>query len=79
MEIVAGVKVVIVLVRCAQSLLLCEDISTGHLRFEDIQDCRQRLPALVASEQRNHGPSSSVIRRCRFLLEHAPNGFSCTG
>jgi hypothetical protein len=74
MEILSGVKVVVVLVRCAWSLLACEEISTNHLRFGDIEDCWSRLPSLIAQEQRNHGRPSLVMGRCHFILEHAPKG-----
>jgi hypothetical protein len=66
-----GIKVILALVRCSQSLLLCEDIDTHRLRFSDIEDCMRRLPSIVRGEQAKQDAQGSVIilGRCRFQLD----------
>jgi hypothetical protein len=66
---VSGVKVVVVLVKCTQSLLFCEDIDTQHHRFADIEECTTRLPGLIAEAARTAGLERVVMDRCRFQLD----------
>lgn len=59
--------VVAFLVRCTESLLICEDIPTEHLKFRDIPDCRRQLPVLIETAQaRLFG--QVVMGRCHYLL-----------
>lgn len=65
----SGIKVVAYLVSCTQSLLLCDDISTEHLRFTDAGECRTRLPAIIHDEQERVGPNLVVMGRCRYVVD----------
>lgn len=66
-------KIVAFLVRCTESLLICEDIPTDHLRFRDMPDCTQQLPSLIDRMQsRLFG--QVVMGRCHYLLgKSVPN------
>lgn len=65
-----GVKIVAVLVRCAETLLLCDNIDSERLRFSDIEDCTARLPALIREAQAAAEDTRTVVMgRCRWLLE----------
>ena len=68
----SGIRVVAHLVRCAADLLLCNDIDTGHLRFADAEECRNRLPVIIGEFQRVSVPGDVVMGRCRFQLERPP-------
>ena len=61
----AGIKVVVALVRCAADLLLCDDIDTDHLRFADAEECRNKLPAIISEHRRTGAPDQVVMGRCR--------------
>jgi hypothetical protein len=63
-----GIKVVAVLVKCTQSLLLCEDIDTSTQRFTDIEHCTQLLPQLMAGAREEVGPRWVVMGKCKFQL-----------
>lgn len=71
-----GVKIVAVLVRCAESLLLCETVDIERLRFSDIENCTERLPALIREVQAAAEVTSRavVMGRCRWLLEEPGSG-----
>jgi len=64
-----GIRIVIHLVRCTQSLLICEDLNTDHLRFRDAAHCEAQLPILIEAATRQGPPSSIVMGRCRFMPE----------
>lgn len=70
----SGIRVVLHLVRCSQSLLYCDDIDTAHLQFRDVPACEERLAALVAAETDRLPDRPVVMGRCRFLaaLPEAP-------
>ena len=68
----AGIKVVAALVRCAADLLLCDDIDTDHLRFNDAEECRSALPAIIRQFRDASAPDQVVMGRCRFLAERVP-------
>jgi len=77
----SGIRVVIHLVRCTQSLLICDDINTDHIRFRDAAHCESQLPALIEIATRQGPPKSVVMGRCRFVLEQPappPNGAART-
>jgi hypothetical protein len=63
-----GIKIVAVLVKCTQSLLLCEDIDTSTQRFADIEHCTQRLPQLMDGVREEVGPTWVVMGKCKFQL-----------
>jgi hypothetical protein len=69
-----GIKVVVVLVKCLGTLLLCEDIDTRSLSFEDFEECSSKLPALIEQERRGADAGMVVMGRCRVRLEepHRP-------
>ena len=62
-----GIKIGLHLVRCGQSLLICDDIDTAALHFRDMADCEGRRPAIIEHFART-APVQFVIGRCRFLL-----------
>lgn len=63
----AQVRVVLFLVRCSQSLLICDDISTEHLRFADMDECtEQRLRHIQAAQKQF--PNEVVMGKCRYLV-----------
>jgi hypothetical protein len=68
----AGIKVVAALVRCAADLLLCDDIDTDHLRFNDVEECRRALPAIISQFRGASAPDQVVMGRCRFLADRTP-------
>jgi hypothetical protein len=65
----SGIRVVIHLVRCTQSLLICDDLKTDHLRFRDAAHCQAQLPILIEAARRQGPPTSVVMGRCRFMPE----------
>jgi hypothetical protein len=65
----SGIRVVIHLVRCTQSLLICDDLNTEHLRFHDAAQCEAQLPKLIEAATRQGPPASVVMGRCRFIPE----------
>jgi hypothetical protein len=67
-----GIKIVAVLVKCTQSLLICEDIDTSAVRFADIEHCTQGLPQLIAAARQEAGTSWVVMGKCRFRLDTDP-------
>lgn len=62
-----GIRIVLHLVRCTQSLLICDDIDTASLRFQSMTDCEQQRPALIAALGRAE-PNQVVMGRCRVLV-----------
>jgi hypothetical protein len=68
----AGIKVVVALVRCAADLLICDDIDTNRLRFTDAENCRNALPAIISELQRRGAPDQVVMGRCRFMTDSGP-------
>jgi hypothetical protein len=68
----AGIKVVVALVRCAADLLLCDDVDTDHLRFADAEECRNKLPAIISEHRRAGAPDQMVMGRCRFMADRTP-------
>src|SRR5256885_1559000 len=67
----AGIKVVVALVRCAADLLICDDIDTNRLRFTDAENCRNALPAIISELQRRGAPNQ-VMGRCRLTTDSGP-------
>ena len=65
----SGIRVVIHLVRCSQSLLVCDDLKTEHLWFHDAAQCEAQLPMLIEAATRQGPPPSVVTGRCRFITE----------
>lgn len=64
----SGPVVVIHLVRCWQSLLDCNDIPTGHLRFADPPECEAAIPALIAVHANRDRDQPIVMGRCRIII-----------
>lgn len=70
----SGIPIVVFLVHCNQSLLLCNDIDTRHLAFADIAVCRAALTRIVEDYQRRLGDRPVVMGKCQYrLLEPAPD------
>ena len=69
----SAVRIVVHLVRCTQSLLLCDDINTDHLRFRDAAECSAALPALIAAYEKQDLRHPVVMGRCRFMPPAAPD------
>lgn len=63
----SGIFVLMQLVRCSHSLLICEDIDTAHLRFRDAADCNHMLPAMIAQHTNLESEYPVVMGRCRFI------------
>lgn len=61
----SGLHVVAFMVRCAQNLLICDDLYTGHLQFASVEQCRSELPQLIEEADT---PQSVVMGKCRYLL-----------
>jgi hypothetical protein len=61
----SGIHVAVFMVRCAQNLLICDDLYTENLHFASIEDCRHELPQLI---EKADTPRSVVMARCRYLL-----------
>lgn len=61
----SGIHVAVFLVRCAQNLLICDDLYTEDLHFASMDQCRSELPQLIEEEDR---PRSVVMGKCRYLL-----------
>ena len=64
----SGIRVVVHLVRCSQSLLLCDDIDTDHLHFGNVAECQAALPALIVKHEQIDAQKSVVMGRCRVML-----------
>ena len=62
-----GIRVVVHLVRCTQSLLLCDDIDTDHLHFGNVAECQAALPALIFKLEQIDAQKSMVMGRCRVM------------
>jgi hypothetical protein len=66
----SDLRVVAFLVRCTQSLLVCENIDTDAFTFDDMAECQSRLPALIervrVEDEVNEG--QLIMGRCRYLL-----------
>ena len=69
----SGIFVVAFLVRCGQSLLLCEEIDTRELRFRDMAACRAQLGDLIAGQWQSAGAARVVMGKCRYLLVDPPH------
>ena len=69
----SGTYVVAFVVRCSQSLLLCDDLPTEHLRFTDMAACSAQLPILLAEVQEAF-PGQVAMGRCRYLLQKQQTG-----
>lgn len=63
----SGVRIVIHLVKCSESLLICDEISTEHLRFADMTECATELPKLIQFAQ-SHLQRQVVMGRCHYLV-----------
>lgn len=61
----SGIHVAVFMVRCAQNLLVCDDLYTENLHFASIEHCRNQLPQLI---ERADTPRSVVMAKCRYLL-----------
>lgn len=64
--------VVVHLVRCSQSLLLCDDIPTDALRFADPPACEAALPGLIAEHSGRDSAMPVVMGRCRIMIPSPP-------
>ena len=65
----SGIHVVVFLVKCTQSLLLCDDIETSTHIFRDMGDCQARLESVIQVAQTSAGGNFVVMGRCRYLLQ----------
>jgi hypothetical protein len=65
----SGVVVFAALARCAEGLLLCQDVDTSRWPFVDAAECAARLPALIEEAQRSSEPGRLVMGRCRYALK----------
>ena len=61
----SGIPVAVFLVRCAQNLLICDDLYTENLHFASMEHCRNELPHLVEEADTSR---SVVMGKCRYLL-----------
>lgn len=68
----SGPIVVVHLVRCSQSLLICDDIPTDHLRFADPPACEAALPGLIAEHGARDRDQPVVMGRCRIIIPAQP-------
>ena len=64
----SGVHILIFLVSCSQSLLLCEDRSNRDLRFESMADCQAELPTLIEKARATGAEDQVVMAKCRYRL-----------
>jgi hypothetical protein len=63
-----GIQAVVFLVRCTDSLMLCQDLPSEHLHFSSMATCQTNLPYLV-EEARTLGVDGSVVMaKCHYLL-----------
>ena len=64
---VSGILVVVFLVSCSESLLVCKELATEHMTFADIEDCNAQLPRLLRAS-RAQEKDRVVMGRCRYVL-----------
>ena len=65
----SGTRIVIHLVRCTQSLLICDDIETDHLRFKSMAECEAARSAYIDAAKRQGPQYYEIMGRCRFVLD----------
>jgi len=63
-----GILVVTFIVSCNQQLLLCHDIDTRRLVFNDMASCQVKLSQVVSRYQKQESAMQKVFGRCRYLL-----------
>ncbi len=69
----SDIRVLIFLVRCSKSLLLCEDIDTAKLLFKDMAECTQQLAPLITLAQ-SVAKDEVVMGRCRYRFDRTGLG-----
>ena len=62
------IKVVVFLVRCSQSLLICDDVNTEHLSFADMPACIAEIPGLIETAKRASLANHVFMGRCHYLV-----------
>lgn len=62
-----GISVVVHMVRCASSLLICDTIPTHHLRFPDVEVCRGEAARVIEAE-RDPASSDVWMAKCRYQM-----------
>ncbi|MEM7225881.1 MAG: hypothetical protein AAF495_23085 [Pseudomonadota bacterium] len=63
-----GIQVVLYLVRCSQSLLLCEDLPSDHLRFSSMDVCQAEIASVTRETKLGSARGAVVMAKCRYLL-----------
>jgi hypothetical protein len=64
-----GIQVVVFLVRCTESLMLCQDLPSEHLHFSSMATCQTDLPYLVEEARTLGADGSVVMAKCHYLLK----------
>jgi hypothetical protein len=63
-----GIQVVIFLVRCSESLLLCEDLPSEHLMFSSMGVCHASVSSVVEEARASSEDGVVVFAKCQYLL-----------
>jgi len=64
----SDILVVAFVVSCGSQLLICDDINTKGLSFDDMADCRKELGHIV-QEQQQKDHNRTILGRCRYLSD----------
>ena len=62
------IKVVVFIVRCAQSLLICDDIDTEQISFADMPACLAEMPILIEAAKRASLSNHVFMGRCHYRV-----------
>lgn len=73
MQLAFGVRlsrrIAALLVRCAENLLLCQELESPALYFDRIEICLAELPRIIAeAKQSVIAPYTVIMGKCRFQM-----------
>ena len=68
-----GIVAVAFLVGCASNLLICQDLPAQSNRFDDMEACRETLPALIRRHQEPASALPVVMGKCRLMIRPGPS------
>jgi hypothetical protein len=63
-----GIQVVIFLIRCSESLLLCEDLPSEHLMFSSMGICHAGISSVIEEARASSEDGAVVFAKCHYLL-----------
>ena len=68
-----GIVAVAFLVGCASNLLICQDLPAQPNRFDDMEACRETLPALIRRHQEPASALPVVMGKCHLMIRPKPS------